>query len=50
MDRVVLAVTVTGNLCWPVVELNLVTELNLVGSVGGAIAVDLLVVDLDLII
>lgn len=48
VNCVILAVTITGNLCWPVVELNLVTKLNLVGCVGGAIAVDLLVVDLDL--
>lgn len=39
MDSVVLAVTVTGNLCWPAVELNLVVELDLIGGICGAIAV-----------
>lgn len=39
MDRVVLAVTVTWDLCWPVVELNVVVELDLIGSICGAIAV-----------
>lgn len=33
MDCVVLAVTVTWQLCWPVVELNLVIELDLIGSI-----------------
>ncbi len=46
MDCVVLAVTVTW-LCGPVVELNLVVKLDLVGSICAAIAVlNLLVVDL----
>lgn len=39
MDRVVLAVTVTWNLCWPVVELSLGVELDLIGNICGAIAV-----------
>lgn len=47
VDRVILAVTVTWNLCWPVVELNLIVELDLIHRIGGAIAgLDLLVVGL----
>lgn len=47
MDCVVLAVTVAWYLCWPVIELNLVVELDLIGRVCRAVALlDLLVVGL----
>lgn len=51
VDCVVLAVTVTWQLCWPVVELNLVVELDLIGGICRAVTVlGLLVVGCDLIV
>lgn len=38
VDRVVLGVAITWCLCWSVVELNLVVELDLSGSAGEAAA------------
>lgn len=46
VDRVVLGVPITRQLCWSVVELNLVVELHLIGSIGKTVA--LLVVELEL--
>lgn len=39
VDCVVLTITITWHLCWPVVKLNLVAELDLMGSSSGTIAV-----------
>lgn len=51
VDCVVLAVTVTWHLWCSVVELRVVVELDLSGSICGAVALlYLLVVDLDLIV